>query len=115
VAESRVPAELPRGRGADAYAWCCGQPRTIRKWCAKFEQAYANRLRLRQARPGDKWHLDEVFIRINGTIHYLWRTVDQHGTVLDILVPPRRNVVAAKKFFRKLLNGLRYVPRPQTG
>ena len=62
-------------------------------------------------RPGDKWHLDEVFVRINGTIHYLWRAVDQHGTVLDILVQSRRNALAAKKFFRKLLKGLQYVPR----
>jgi putative transposase len=84
---------------------------TIRQWCAKFGQVYANRLRRRQARPGDKWHLDEVFIRINGTIHYLWRAVDQHGNVLDILVQPRRNALAAKKFFRKLLKGLQYVPR----
>jgi putative transposase len=84
---------------------------TIRAWCAKFGQAYANRLRQRRPRPGDKWHLDEVFIRINGTIHYLWRAVDQHGNVLDILVQPRRNAVAAKKFFRKLLKGLQYVPR----
>jgi putative transposase len=84
---------------------------TIRQWCAKFGQAYANRLRRRQARPGDKWHLDEAFIRINGTIHYLWRAVDQHGNVLDILVEPRRNALAAKKFFHKLLKGLQYVPR----
>ena len=62
-------------------------------------------------RPGDKWHLDEVFIRINGKIHYLWRAVDQHGNVLDILVQPRRDAKAAKKFFRRLLKGLRYVPR----
>ena len=84
---------------------------TIRQWCAKFGQVYANRLRRRRARPGDKWHLDEVFIRINGTIHYLWRAVDQHGNVLDVLVQSRRNAVAAKKFFRRLLKGLRYVPR----
>ncbi len=45
--------------------------------------------------------------RINGTQHYLWRTVDQHGNVLDILVQPRRNALAAKKFFRRLLKGLR--------
>src|SRR6185503_12505632 len=84
---------------------------TIRQWCAKFGQVYANRLRRRRARPGDKWHLDEVFIRINGTIHYLWRAVDQHGNVLDVLVQSRRNALAAKKFFRRLLKGLRYVPR----
>ena len=73
---------------------------TIRAWCAKFGQAYANQLRRRRAPPGDKWHLDEVFVKINGTIHYLWRAVDQHGNVLDILVQPRRNAVAAKQFFR---------------
>ena len=45
---------------------------TIRRWCAKFGQAYANQLRRRRPRPGDKWHLDEVFVKINGTTHYLW-------------------------------------------
>ncbi len=84
---------------------------TVRQWCAKFGQTYANQLRRRRPRPGDKWHLDEVFIRINGTIHYLWRAVDQHGAVLDILVQSRRNTNAARKFFRRLLTGLRYVPR----
>ena len=49
--------------------------------------------------------------KINGKIHYLWRAVDQHGNVLDILVQHRRNAKAAKKFFRRLLKGLRYVPR----
>ena len=50
-------------------------------------------------------------MKINGATHYLWRAVDQHGDVLDILVQSRRNAVAAKRFFRKLLTGLRYVPR----
>ena len=84
---------------------------TIRQWCAKFGQTYANGLRRRRARPGDKWHLDEVFIKINGKTHYLWRAVDQHGNVLDILVTSRRDTRAAMRFFRKLLKGLEYVPR----
>ena len=84
---------------------------TIRAWGAKFGQAYANQLRRRRARPGDKWHLDEVFVKINGAQRYLWRAVDQHGNVLDILVQSRRNAKAATKFFRRLLKGLRYVPR----
>jgi putative transposase len=62
-------------------------------------------------RPGDKWHLDEVFLTIQGVRHYLWRAVDQDGHILDILVQRRRNKKAAKKFFRKLLRGLTYVPR----
>ena len=53
-------------------------------------------------RPGDKWHLDEVFVGINGRLRYLWRAVDQHGNVLDVLVQSRRNAVAAKRFFRKV-------------
>ena len=83
----------------------------IRKWCRKFGQAYANQLRRRRPRPGDKWHMDEVVLTINGKRHYLWRAVDQEGHVLDILVQRRRNKQAAKKFFRKLLKSLRYVPR----
>jgi putative transposase len=84
---------------------------TIRSWCAKFGPDYAAQLRRRRPRPGDKWHFDEVFVKINGTTHYLWRAVDQHGNVFDILVQSRRNAVAAKRFFRRLLKGLRYVPR----
>ena len=84
---------------------------TIHQWCRKFGQTYANALRRRRARPGDKWHLDEVFIKIAGKTHYLWRAVDQHGNVLDILVTSRRDAKAATRFFRKLLTGLKYVPR----
>ena len=83
----------------------------IRQWCRKFGQHYANQLRRRRPKPGDKWHLDEVFLTINGERHYLWRAVDQAGNVLDILVQRRRDKAAAKKFFRKLLKGLTYVPR----
>ena len=84
---------------------------TVRSWCARFGPDYAKKLRRRRPCPGDKWHLDEVFIKINGATHYLWRAVDQDGEVLDILVQSKRNRTAAKRFFRKLLKGLQYVPR----
>ncbi|MFD4763875.1 IS6 family transposase [Streptomyces sp. NPDC058439] len=84
---------------------------TVRRWCLKFGQAYANALRRRRPRPGDKWHLDEVFIKINGELQYLWRAVDQDGNVLDILVQNRRDKAAARRFFRKLLKKTRSVPR----
>jgi len=61
---------------------------TIRQCCRRFGQHYANQLRRRRAQTGDKWHLDEVVLSINGKQHYLWRAVDQHGHVLDILVLP---------------------------
>src|SRR6266851_4350680 len=81
---------------------------TVREWCFKFGQIYANGLRHKSPRPGDRWHLDEVFLKINGRLHYLWRAVDQDGDVLDILVQSRRDKKAAKKFLRKLLKG--YAP-----
>lgn len=84
---------------------------TIRQWTLKFGQQFANELRRRLPKRGDKWHLDEVVLTIKGKHHYLWRAVDQHGATLDVLVQSRRNRQAAKRFFRKLLKGLRYAPR----
>ena len=84
---------------------------TIRGWTIKFGGLYAKRLKSKAKRPGDCWHLDEVFLTINGIRQYLWRAVDQDGEVLDILVQPRRNKHATKKFFHRLLKKLKYVPR----
>ncbi len=64
---------------------------TVRRWCAKIGQIYAPGLRRRRPRPGDKWHLDEVFVKINGEVKYLWRAVDADGAVLGILVQNRRD------------------------
>jgi putative transposase len=82
---------------------------TVRVWCLNFGQTYANDLRRRSPRPGDRWHLDEVLLKINGRVHYR-RAVDQDGDVLDILVQSKSDKKAAMKFFRKLLKGMRYVP-----
>ncbi len=84
---------------------------SIRAWCTTFGPAYARQLRRRRPRPGDKWHLDEVFIKVNGRMRYLWRAVDQDGNVLDILVTDKRDTTAAKRFFRKLLKEYAYLPR----
>jgi putative transposase len=84
---------------------------SVRRWCLKFGRCFALKLRGRRPRPGDIWHMDEVYIRINGVLHYLWRAVDQQGVVLDILVQDRRNAAAAKRFFKRLLAGLRHKPR----
>ena len=84
---------------------------SIRQWCLKFGGVFARSLRRRQGRLGDTWFMHEMFITIRGEPHYLWRAVDQDGDVLDILAQKHRNKRAAKRFFRKLLKGLRYVPR----
>ena len=83
---------------------------SIRQWCLKFGEEYAQKLRKKRGQPGDKWHLDEIYIKISGKTHYLWRAVDQNGMVLDILVTRRRNKEAAKHFFLKLFAGLQYEP-----
>ncbi|WP_455771162.1 IS6 family transposase [Streptomyces hirsutus] len=69
---------------------------TIRRWCVKFGPVYARELRRRRPRAGDTWHLDEVFIKVNGERQYLWRAVDRDGNVLDILVQSTRDAKAAK-------------------
>ena len=84
---------------------------TVRQWALKFGQAFANQIRRRLTRPGDKWHLDEVVLKIAGKKHWLWRAVDQDGIVLDILVQSRRDKRAAKRLLRKLLKKQRRPPR----
>jgi putative transposase len=84
---------------------------TIRRWCRKFGSTFADGVRRRRPRPGDKWHLDEVQLKINGRRYWLWRAVDQEGIVLDILVQPRRNQLAAEAFRRRLVDGCGHQPR----
>jgi putative transposase len=84
---------------------------TIRAWCERFGMDYAKRIRDQRGKLGNTRHLDEVFIRIGGQLHYLWRAVDQEGNVLDILVQSRTSKKAATRFFRKVLRGMKYAPR----
>ena len=83
----------------------------IRQWCLTFGLDDERRLRRRRGRMGDSWHLDEVFVKIRGPLHYVWRAVDEDGDVIDILVQSRRNRRAAERFFRKLLKGQGREPR----
>src|SRR3569833_3085870 len=84
---------------------------TIRQWALKFGQDFANQIRRRLPTAGDKWHLDEVAIKIAGKKHWVWRAVDQDGLVLDILVQSRRDKQAAKRLLRKLLKRQCRAPR----
>jgi len=69
---------------------------SIREWSLRFGRLFANALKRRRPGPGDKRHLDKVFIRIRGKLHPLWRAVDQSGHVLDILVQSRRSAIAQR-------------------
>src|SRR5215208_6637246 len=84
---------------------------TVRQWGLKFGQAFANQIRRRLPCMGDKWHLDEVVVKIAGVKHWLWRAVDQDGFVLDVLVQSRRNKAAAERLLRKLLKKQMRPPR----
>ena len=76
---------------------------TIRRWVDKFGSRYAKRIKSRSENPSTVWHLDEVYTKINGQMVYLWRAVDDEGTVLDIVVQRQRNTKAAMRLLRKLL------------
>jgi putative transposase len=84
---------------------------TIRSWVLKFGPAIARRLRRRRCRPSDRWHLDEMVIRIAGKRLYLWRAVDHEGEVLDMLVQRRRDTQAALRLMRKLLKKQGFAPK----
>ncbi len=83
---------------------------TVRRWSFKFGLAYARKLRRSHPRADTRWHLDEVFVSINGKNVYLWRAVDCEGEVLDVLVQSRRNKRAALKLMRKLLKSQGFSP-----
>ncbi|VUX56329.1 transposase (fragment), partial [uncultured Woeseiaceae bacterium] len=76
---------------------------SIRLWCIKFGPKYVRRLRRRHPGYGDSFFIDEVFVKIQGRQHYLWRAVDQDGEVVDVFLQRRRDGKAAKRFFKRLL------------
>src|ERR1700756_5146775 len=84
---------------------------TVRSWVLKFGPVIARRLRRRRPRPSDRWHLDEMVVRIAGKRMYLWRAVDHEGDVLDMLVQSRRDSRAALRLMRKLLRKQGFAPK----
>src|ERR671928_1753413 len=84
---------------------------TIRRWVLKFGPLFARRLRQRRPRPGDRWHLDEMVVRIAGRRMYLWRAVDQEGEILDLLVQSCRDKRAAERLMRKLMKKQGFAPQ----
>jgi len=83
----------------------------IRLWCIKFGALYARRLKRKHRGYGDTFYIDEVFVKINGKQHYLWRAVHQDGEVVDVYLQSRRDGAAAKRFFRRLLKSHGGEPR----
>ena len=84
---------------------------SIRYWCIKFGSKYSRRLKRRHQGFGDTFFMDEVFVKIGGIQHYLWRAVDQDGEVVDIFLQKSRNAGAAKRFFKRLFKAYKGKPR----
>lgn len=101
----REVEEMPLERGIDVSY------ETARRWIAKFEPQIARNLRCRQERPGDIWYLDEVVVKCAGEKFWLWRAVDQHGTVLEEILQKRRDKRAAKRLLVTLIKRYGFVPK----
>jgi putative transposase len=84
---------------------------SIRLWCVKFGALYTRRLKRRHRGYGDTFYIDEVFVKINGKQHYLWRAVDQDDEIIDVFLQAKRDGVAVKRFFKRLLRSYSGVPR----
>ena len=84
---------------------------SIRRWCIKFGALYARKLKRKHRGYGDTFFIDEVFVKINGKRHYLWRAVDQDGDVVDVFLQSKRDGAAAKRFFRRLMRSHGGEPR----
>tara|TARA_B110000459_G_C16416986_1_gene405694 strand:- start:99 stop:809 length:711 start_codon:yes stop_codon:yes gene_type:complete len=76
---------------------------SIRGWCLKFSKDFKNVIKKRERKPGDKWHLDEMIIEMNGVNFILWRAVDSEGHELDVFLQKRKNKKAAIRFLSRLL------------
>jgi len=87
---------------------------TVRRWFLKFGRLIAGNLRRSRPRASDRWHLDEMVIKIRGRRHWLWRAADDEGEVLDFLVQPRRSAKSARRLLRKLLKKQRFAPKQIT-
>jgi putative transposase len=107
----RFPLSFRMVKDMLAYKGMIVTHKTIRLWAETFGRDYANKVRRRTPRLGDKWYLDEVVITINSKKHWLWRAVDQDGFVLEVLVQSRRNAKAARRLIRKLLKQQGCTPR----
>ena len=88
-----------------------GTRESIRLWFIKFGAIYTRRLKRKHQGFGDTFYIDEVFVRINGKQHYLWRAVDQDGEVVDVYLQAKRDGAAAKRFFKRLLRSHGAEPR----
>jgi len=107
----RFPLSLRMVEEMLAARGICVSYETVRQWANKFGRTFSSQIRRRAPARGDKWHLDEVVVSIAGETYWLWRAVDQHGVVLDVLIQKRRDRRAAQRLLTKLLKSAGAPPR----
>src|SRR6266516_2353994 len=83
---------------------------TVYRWVQRFAPEFAEAARPRRPLVGDRWYVDETYLKVNGTWRYLFRAIDQFGQVIDVFLSPRRNSEAARSFFAQALDGTRISP-----
>ena len=83
---------------------------TVYRWVQRFAPLFADAARFTRHAPGDRWFVDETYVKVGGVWRYVYRAVDQNGQVIDVLVTPRRDAEAARRFFRRALSSLKVVP-----
>jgi transposase-like protein len=83
---------------------------TVYRWVRRFTTLLADAARFARHTPGDRWFVDETYVKVNGVWRYVYRAVDQHGQVIDVLVSARRDADAARRFFRRALSTLKVTP-----
>jgi transposase-like protein len=83
---------------------------SVFRWVQRFMPLQADAARFARLSPGDRWHVDETYVKVNGVWRYIYRAVDQHGQVIDVLVSVRRDTAAARRFFRRALRTLKVKP-----
>jgi transposase-like protein len=83
---------------------------SVFRWVQRFTSLLADAARFCRHCPGNRWYVDETYMKVNGVWRYVYRAIDQYGQVIDVLVSPRRDVAAARRFFRRALGTLKVTP-----
>jgi transposase-like protein len=83
---------------------------TVYRWVQRFTPLLADAARFARHSPGDRWFVDETYVKVNGVWRYVYRAIDQYGQVIDVLVSTRRDADAARRFFQRALSALRVTP-----
>jgi transposase-like protein len=84
---------------------------TVYRWVQRFTPLLADAARFTRHSPGDRWFVDETYVKVSGVWRYVYRAVDQHGQVIDVLLTTRRDAAAARRFFIRALRTLKVIPR----